>query len=724
MSRRIGADIGWMPVRGAVRSPTGLSGLHSRLGLAASSEELFRALTEQAPIGVFVTDSAGSAVYANRRVCELTGLTEEQSLGHGWSAALHPDDAERVTAAWARASQAGDGFALEYRFLHADGSVTWVEGTASAIWDHGGLVGWVGVAVDLTERKAIEGRYLELFEQANDAVFTADTVGNFTAVNLAAQRISGFSREELLSKNVFELIAPEDVERGQQALAERLEGGPEEVVELQVVANDGRRVFVEVSGRLVLENGAPVRIEAIARDVTDRRSLQQQLMQQASHDALTGLPNRLLLFERLEQALARRERRKHGVAVLLLDLDSFKLVNDSLGHAAGDELLRAVAASLRRAIRPSDTAARLGGDEFAFLIDDIADEQAIVAIAERILASLTEVFLVDGGRQRVSGTLGIVVARSGDDAGGLLRSADTAMYQAKKKRRGGYEFFDAGMRSRVQRELTMRGALAEALERSALSLHYQPIVALDDGRLLGLEALVRWQHPQWGWVQPSEFIPIAEESGLIIPLSQYVIAEAGRQAAAWDSRYPGALPWGIAINLSPRELSEKNFLSEFKQALSKQGAKPSALTVEVTERSFLDLRRDALAENLFGLNQLGVRLSLDDFGTGYSALTSLQRFPFSVVKIDRFFIRRISDESREAPIADAITNLVHTLGMQVIAEGVETPAQAEFLRRIGCDAAQGFHFARPQPATDISARLQEQQQPATAQPQASREAAA
>jgi diguanylate cyclase (GGDEF)-like protein len=442
----------------------------------------------------------------------------------------------------------------------------------------------------------------------------------------------------------------------------------------------------------------------------DLLSAQGKLSYQAFHDALTGLPNRPLFLDRLERALVQSEGGGRGVTVMMLDLDKFKLVNDSLGHAAGDELLQALAEVLPRAIRPSDTVARFGGDEFAFVIDGIQSELGIVTIAERILAAVAEPFLLHGRRQQVRGTLGIVRVQGGESPGGLLSSADLAMYRAKKENRGGYEFFDVGMRARVQRNLTIERALAEALEAQQLALYYQPIVALNDGRLLGLEALLRWQHPRWGSVHPSEFIPIAEETGLIISLSQYVIAEAARQGAAWNNRHPGALPWGIAINLTPRDLSDKHFLSQFEQAVGEQGAKPSDLTIEVTERTFLDLDHGALSENLIGLHQSGVRLSLDDFGTGYSALRSLQRFPFSIVKIDRSFTRGITGTSSKAPITDAISKLAHTLGMQAIAEGVETQVQADYLRNLGCDAAQGFHFARPQPASDITARLQDQQQ--------------
>jgi diguanylate cyclase (GGDEF)-like protein/PAS domain S-box-containing protein len=675
----------------------------SRSRLAESSERLVRAVTAHAPVGVFVTNAEGECEYANERLCELTGSTEVQALGFGWTAALHPDDAARVTAAWAEASSAGEDFLLEYRFLRPEGSVVWIEGSASAIRDgQDAIVGWIGICVDLTARKLSEKRYRDLFDNARDAVYTTDAAGNFISVNKAAVQITGFTREELVAMNFCDLIAPEDAERAQASLAPRFAGQEDEIVELQLVAKDGHRVYVEVTGRLVEENGRAIRMEGIARDTSERHTLQETLVHQAFHDSLTGLPNRALFLDRLAQALVGAGRRGSQVVVMLLDLDNFKLVNDSLGHGVGDELLMAIAPRLERMMQGSDTVARLGGDEFAFVIEVSRNEHESIAVAERVLAAFDDPFTVGSGTQRVTASLGIALGKQGDNPDDVLRNADTALYRAKATRRGSFELFDEGMRDRVLLELTFRSALADALQNHELHLDYQPIVSLESGEILATEALVRWLHPQWGWIAPNTFIPVAEETGLIVPLGQYVLTEAARQAAEWRYQYPEALPLGVFVNVSPRQLSEPGFIPFLTQTLREQGLAASRLGIEITELVFIDEREDVVAANLAELGRMGIRLSLDDFGTGYSALASLDRFPVTALKIDRSFIRSIRNMTDTAPISTAIVSLGKALGLTVIAEGIENQVQADHLRSLGCDAGQGFHLARPQSANELS----------------------
>jgi diguanylate cyclase (GGDEF)-like protein len=393
------------------------------------------------------------------------------------------------------------------------------------------------------------------------------------------------------------------------------------------------------------------------------------------------------------------------VAVMLLDLDNFKLVNDSLGHQVGDELLAVIAPRLSRTMRGSDTVARLGGDEFAFVVESFAGDAELIAIAERILSVFEEPLIVGSRMQRVTASLGIALGRKGDSADVVLRSADTAMYGAKKTRRGSFELFDAGMRNRVLRELEVKNALADAIQDQELQVYYQPIVSLTSGDVLSVEALVRWLHPQWGWVAPNEFIPLAEADGLIVPLGQYVLSEAARQAAVWHNDYPDRLPFGVAVNVSPRQLAEPDFIATFTDILHEHGLTPRQLGLEVTERVFINERDDLITQNLAELARIGVPLSLDDFGTGYSALASLKRFPFTAIKIDRYFIRSIRQPTDTAPISTAIVNVGKALGLTVIAEGVENQVQADYLHQLGCDAAQGFHYARPQPARELTAYL-------------------
>ncbi len=551
-----------------------------------------------------------------------------------------------------------------------------------------GITGIVVSMRDITvQRKAevalaaTDRLYRDLVEHANDAILLADTTGFLTSVNHAAELIVGYSREELLGMSFFDLIASDDIELVRERLAARIAGGPDDSLEMKLTTRDGGHVFVDVRGRVVVEDGAPTGFQAIARDITERRELQGQLAHQALHDALTGLPNRLLFKDRVDQALARARRGQSPPVVMILDLDSFKAVNDTFAHEIGDELLRLLAPTLQAVLGPEDTVARLGGDEFGFLLEQIDTDQALVTVAERILATLDTPFPVAGDHHRIGGSLGITTGTSTATGADLLRAADTAMNRAKERNRGGYEVYDEGMRARVVRKHTVQVALADALEAGDLSLHYQPIVALDDERLLGVEALIRWRHPQWSWVQPSEFIPIAEATGLIVPLGLYVVATAARQIAAWRRLYPHALPWGIAINLSPLDLAQKRFLKTFRGALAEHGVRPHDFTVEITERTFVDEEDDRITRNLNALHQLGVRLSLDDFGTGYASLASLQRFPFATLKVDQHFIGLLTSDTPHAPMTRASVQLAHSLHMRAIAEGVETPFQVSQLRR-------------------------------------------
>jgi ammonium transporter, Amt family len=672
--------------------------------LLAQNEALFDALADYAPVGVFVCDASGAAVFVNERLCGLIGVTNEKLLGDGWARALHPEDAERVQREWADASAGGRDFQGEYRFLRPDGGVRWVEGSAVAVRDGEGLLlGWVGCCVDLTARKLSDERYRELFERASEAIFVLSTEGEVTAINRAGEKLTGYRRDELVGMQLFDLIAPENVERARETFQRRLDGVKNEVAEYQMISKTGTRVFVEVSGHLVEQDGTALGIEAIARDTSERHAFEQKLLYDATHDALTGLPNRTLFHDRLRQALARATRSGSRVAVMLLDLDEFKRVNDSLGHAVGDELLVGLAPRLQRELRGSDSVARLGGDEFAFVFEDITREQDLISMAQRLLAAVTD---PRDHSQPVTASLGITIAEPSDTAETALSNADTAMYKAKKAGPGGFEIYDETMRERLLRDLALTEGFATALQDNQLEVHYQPIVSLTDGRILALEALARWNHPQWGRIAPSEFIPLAENHGLIVQLGQFVLSEAAKQATLWRTDYANALPLGIFINVSPRQLSQPDFVNVFTHTLEQHGASPTDIGIEITERAVIDHDEPTLVDTIAQLTKLDVRLSLDDFGTGYSSLTALKQLPLTAVKIDRSFITVIHAHTERAPITRATVSLGHQLGLTVIAEGVETQLQADFLTQLGCDAAQGFHYARPQPARQTTILLQ------------------
>jgi diguanylate cyclase (GGDEF)-like protein len=418
----------------------------------------------------------------------------------------------------------------------------------------------------------------------------------------------------------------------------------------------------------------------------ERARVQRTLAHQALHDPLTGLPNRALFEDRLRQAMARV--RRHGVAsaVLFCDLDDFKSVNDRLGHAAGDDLLVAVAERIVGVLRTQDTAARLGGDEFAVLCEDVTGTHHAFAIAERLLAELREI--------SVSASIGLAIAHDGTERPeALLREADAAMYRAKRRGGGVAELFDAEMRGRAARRIELQEALRRGLERGELRLHYQPRVRLATGEVVGVEALVRWQHPERGLLAPAEFLPVAEESGLIAPLGAWVIEESCRQAARWADARGGLDPLAVAVNLTARQCAQPDLLSIVRGAVDASGIDPAGLRLEVTEAAVLrDLEANVAV--LRALRELGLSLAIDDFGTGPSSLAALRRLPVDLVTVDRSLVGGLA-EADGAAVLGAIVALAHALGLSIVAEGVEAGEQAEHLRALGCDAGQGYYFARP-----------------------------
>lgn len=425
----------------------------------------------------------------------------------------------------------------------------------------------------------------------------------------------------------------------------------------------------------------------------------------ALHDDLTGLPNRALFIDRLRQAIDRSEKDGNLRAVLFMDLDHFKVVNDSLGHEAGDELLVEVARRLPASLRPGDTAARLGGDEFTILLDEIADAGDAVRVSEGISQALKVPIELRGRRIFVSTSVGIALSRDGDgEPSTLLRNADVAMYEAKREGKARCKVFNSGMHAQALERLELENDLRRGIERGELRVHYQPKVTLSTGRITGMEALVRWEHPERGLISPGEFIPLAEEIGLIVPLGRWVLREACRQTREWLDRYPDAPPLATSVNLSVMQFQDSNLIPELEETLRETGLDPSCLQLEITE-SVVASDVEYAAELLRKLKGLGVQLAIDDFGTGYSSLASLQQFPLDDLKIDRAFIEEIGANGQGEAIAQLVIDLAHAMGMQAIAEGVETAEQLARLRDMGCDQAQGFYFWKPLAAKAAEALL-------------------
>jgi diguanylate cyclase (GGDEF)-like protein len=443
------------------------------------------------------------------------------------------------------------------------------------------------------------------------------------------------------------------------------------------------------------ESGRPVRLAGTVQDITDRKMLEDKVEYQAFHDALTGLANRALFLDRVEHALLRRQKLNSSVAVLFLDLDDFKTVNDSLGHQAGDELLIDLARQLHASIRPSDTVARLGGDEFGVLLEDIERIDDAVGTAQRIIDTLKKPFFVQGSDLVIRASIGITVS-SGDDvitSGDLLRDADTAMYAAKQHGKGSYELFEPDMQRAASERLKLRGDLQRAVDNEEFVLHYQPIVALETGEVTGAEALLRWEHPERGLVPPLEFIPFSEESGLIFPIGRWVMAEACRSAARWKAQFSDSAPSTISVNISPVRFSRPGLVEEIAAVLTETGLTSTSLVLEITE-SILVPDREVI-RRLEELKELGVQLAIDDFGTGYSSLGYLRDFPIDILKVDKTFIDSVALGPDESALTRAVVELGRTLGLKVVAEGVEQKEQAAALRKLGCAEAQGYLFSRP-----------------------------
>ncbi|HEY1237705.1 MAG TPA: EAL domain-containing protein [Solirubrobacterales bacterium] len=441
-------------------------------------------------------------------------------------------------------------------------------------------------------------------------------------------------------------------------------------------------------------------IANVLANAIERRRTEERTQHEALHDHLTGLPNRSLFLDRLQHALSVAERRQTVIAVLFLDLDQFKLVNDSMGHAAGDELLAAVAPRLEQALRPGDTVARFGGDEFAVLAEDVEDERGATRIAERIAEALTRPFILREREHFVSASIGISIGTGTEEPEALIRDADAALYRSKDHGRGGYEIFDEVMRSRVIEHMQTENDLRRALQREELVIHYQPVVRLHDGSIASMEALLRWDHPERGLLGPLAFIPVAEESRLIVPIGFWVIEQACRQAAAWQKLRPDSAPVGVAVNLSARQLADPELITHIERTIEANGINPSSLWLELTESTLLD--DTAYVERTLGaLKRLGVHLVLDDFGVGFSSLGYLKRLPLSMVKLDRTFVENVTNSPHDAAIVRAVSDMAETIGIGVVAEGVETEEQVRVARDLGCGYAQGFHFSEPVPGSYV-----------------------
>jgi diguanylate cyclase (GGDEF)-like protein/PAS domain S-box-containing protein len=602
--------------------------------------------------------------------------------------------------------------------------------------------GSVTAGVVLTSRDIIEqrrsqqerARLAAIVESSEDAIISKTLDGVILSWNRGARRIYGYTPEEVVGRHISILVPSENPNEISGILTRLRRGEKIEPYETVRVTKDGRRLDISLTVSPIRDSAGNITgASTIARDITERKIFEKQLEHQAFYDALTDLPNRTLFMDRLDHALASLKRSEgKSVAVLFVDLDNFKLVNDSLGHKIGDQVLIAVARRLHSCTRAEDTVGRFGGDEFIVLLRDIEDVGEAVRAAERLSQELQTVFTLGEIEVVVSPSIGISLGTTAfDRADDLLRDADTALHQAKVQGKARHAIFDSDMYEQVLKRLKLEGDLRRALERDEFRVYYQPQMKLNTElqdylrasgsraivarkqetteafRIKGTEALVRWQHPELGLISPAEFIPVAEETGLIVQIGRWVLEEACLQTRRWNDRHPGEPSLTVCVNLSARQFHDPGICQDVARVLQETGLDPRCLCLEITE-SVVMKDVEITSATLRELKGLGVKLAADDFGTGYSSLSYLKRFPVDYLKIDKTFVKGLGEDIEDTAIVRTVVELAHTFGMEAIAEGVETEGQAEMLRGMGCDFVQGYHFSKPLPPEDVPGYLGEQ----------------
>ena len=805
------------------------------------SESRYRTLFENANDIIYIHDLDGNYLSLNHAGERAFGYTLDEVLRlniRDVTTAQHYEMARAMLAA--KINGQAKQTAYEADCVTKDGRILTLEINSSVVYRDGQPFAVQGIARDVTQRKRTEEaltrsekEYRDLFENANDLIYTHDLRGNFTSLNRAGEQITGYSRDEALSMNISQVVAPEFLGEAKQMIADKLTTGVPSAYELEIISKGGRRVSLELSTRLITIDGTPVGIQGIGRDITSRKEAQsslhktvslfastfestadgiivinhdlevtaynqkfieiwglppeivnskdgrkfsefaarqtkspdkfiaelerlyadpmavsthtieladgrvyerysqpqflegrpigrvccfrnvterelaeEKLRHYALHDTLTNLPNRVAFMDHLKQAIERLSvNAANRFAILFLDLDRFKIINDSLGHVVGDKLLVALAQRLRSSIRPGDVVARLGGDEFTVLLNRTGDIKEVSRVAERLQAQISEPFKIDNYEVFTTASIGVIIAddlpREADD---FLRDADTAMYRAKEAGKARFEIFDREMHAHNLNVLQLETDLRHAVERSEFSVFYQPIVDLGTGHVREFEALIRWRHPLHGLISPDTFIQVAEETGMIIPIGQWILEMACRQTSEWQKTTSTRL--STSVNLSAKQLVHPHLSSQIKKVLDDTGLDPRQLKLEVTESTVME-NSDRSLSVLSELAELGVSLSTDDFGTGYSSLSYLHRFPFTRLKIDRSFINKMDEDEKSAAIVKTVLLLGENFGIEVVAEGIETEYQLELLRSLGCQLGQGYIFSQPVDADSAIAFLSE-----------------
>jgi diguanylate cyclase (GGDEF)-like protein/PAS domain S-box-containing protein len=674
-------------------------------------EEWFRSLVQHAWDLVGVIDELGNPLYVSPSHGSALGRPLDDLLNQD-RPVIHPDDMPRVTEAFTTiADVPGANIRVDYRMQHGDGTWRSFEGSFTNLLQNPVVQGVVINSRDVTDAaaalqalRASEERFATLVRYSSDVVMVTQRDGAVHYVSPAISNVLGYDEAEFNHQDLASYVHPDDRSSWSTHFEEALQYPERQhTLELRLRHADGRWRWMEAHAINLLGGNAVDGVVVHLHDISERRVAESELEHQALHDPLTGLPNRALVVDRLERSLARNQRTGARTVVLFIDIDRFKVVNDSLGHAHGDDLLVSVAARLRASLRETDTVARLGGDEFIVLLEDLAHDTTALDVAEKILEAMRRPFLLAGREFFVTASIGLAVSRDEHDTPeSMIRDADAAMYVAKGRGRNRLEVFDEAIRVRVVSHLEMANDLHRALERGELRLEYQPAYELRSDRIVGAEALLRWDHPKRGLVLPGEFISVAEDTGLIIDIGHWIIEEACRQVRRW--RDDGSSLRTLWVNLSPRQLAVSELPAVVQDALDRNEVAPGALGLELTESALIE-EAEGAGSMLRRLEGLGVRLAIDDFGTGYSSLLYLQRYHVDVLKVDRSFVSGLGTNDDDTAITSAVISLGHELGMEVSAEGVETPMQLERLRDLGCDTACGYYLERPTRPETVSRLL-------------------
>lgn len=691
-----------------------------RLGLAfdamvqkmARSSAQIRKLSlavEQSPNSIIIANAKGIIEYVNPHFCSVTGYAADEVIGKSMRIHQSGQTPKEVYEDLWSTITSGKIWRGELLNKSKHGNLYWEDLCICPIFDEqGNITHFLSEQIDITARKKDEEQirlYEKVFSNANEAILISDMDNNIIAVNPAFTEITGYASEEVIGKNprMFSSGMTDEITYKEMWASINTDG------KWQGEVLDRRRngeIYAEwLSISALRDNsGKLTHYIALMSDISERKKAEERMLYQAQHDALTGLPNRMLFQDRLQQAITYAERQHSNVALLFLDLDRFKNVNDALGHHYGDLLLQEVARRIRLCVRNSDTVSRQGGDEYVIMLPNLDDLGDIMQVVNKLIENIANPYQLEEHSVHLTTSVGVsVYPQDGIDTETLIKNADTAMYQAKDAGRNCYRFFTQAMNHSIAKRIGLESKLRAALQGNGLSLHYQPLVNLRSGQMVAAEALVRWQHPEDGLIPTAEFIQIAEETGMIVPLGAWVLGEACRQNQEW--RALGLREISVSVNLSPVQLHDRNLVKTVSLALSNSGMPASALELEITESAMMKNPEQAIVM-LNKLNKLGISLSIDDFGTGYSSLSYLKKFPVNMLKIDQSFVRDLSVDNDDAAIIRAVISMASSLGLRVIAEGVETAEQLLFLEGLDCEMMQGYYFSRPLPAEEFRALLE------------------